>query len=267
MLTNSLEFHRGRPYSGGLRSLAGKCGREGLGRARASFSRHSWQRNKDLVGKAVEQRSPPTFDDAFTSELEQLFEWRRDVRSFKEDPIDPKIMEKLFYHAMLAPSVGNSQPWRFVVVNDPEKRAKIVDNFKRANKDALEAYEGERKKSYAQLKLGGLEKAPVHLAVFCDPDPKTGHGLGRRTMPEALQYSCIAAIQQLALSARALNIGVGWFTIVFPEEFNDILEVPSEWNLVTHLAIGYPDEDDVEPYLEKVGWQERLQNSEFILNR
>ena len=112
--------------------------------------------------------------------------------------------------------MGLSQPWRFVVVDDPARRAAIVANFKATNHEALQAYSGERRALYARLKLAGLEEAPAHMAVFVDETTEVGNGLGRRTMPEMLRYSAVAAITEMWLAARARGIGMGWVSILDP---------------------------------------------------
>src|SRR3546814_12544530 len=91
--------------------------------------------------------------------------------------------------AALAPSVGNSQPWRFVLVEDPARRQKVIATFEAANAEALGDYRGEQARLYAGLKPAGLRDAPVHLAVFCAEATGPGHGLGRRTIPEMMDYT------------------------------------------------------------------------------
>ncbi len=61
----------------------------------------------------------PEFVETFRAKLRELFAWRRDVRHFRSDPIDRTVVERLVSIAALAPSVGFSQPWRFVNVEDP----------------------------------------------------------------------------------------------------------------------------------------------------
>jgi len=94
---------------------------------------------------------------------------------------------------------------------------------------ALENYDGERRAQYARLKLEGLENAPVHVAVFADEAAEEGSGLGRRTMPETLRYSVVAAVQTLWLAARAEGLGLGWISILEPEIVCRALDVPETW--------------------------------------
>jgi len=211
---------------------------------------------------------PPEFDSHFQRQLFSLFQWRRDVRRFKSDPLSDDILVQLLTAANLAPSVGLSQPWRFVQVTDPARRTEVRENFLRANEEALADYHGERARSYARLKLAGLDDAPVHLAVYCDETTTQGHGVGRKSMPEMLRYSVVTAVQNLWLAARSLEVGVGWVSILEPEGVNGSLSVPEEWALIAYLCIGYPQqEDSAEPELERLGWEERHTLSEMLIRR
>lgn len=211
---------------------------------------------------------PPIFDDNFQSGLQDLFRWRRDVRRFKEAPLLDGQLDRLLETAMLAPSVGNSQPWRFVKVFDTKRRQAIRDNFEACNQDALKQYDGEKAETYASLKLSGLDRAPVHIAVFCDTKTKAGMGLGQKTMPETLKYSVVSAIQTLWLSARAQGVGLGWVSIIDPEFVKQALDVNNpSWDLVAYLCMGYPEEEHIDPELIRHGWQDRLPFNETVLER
>ncbi|MEQ9574239.1 MAG: 5,6-dimethylbenzimidazole synthase [Rhodospirillales bacterium] len=210
---------------------------------------------------------PPDFDAAFRDKLRDLFLWRRDVRRFRGDALPAGLLESLLAQAALAPSVGNSQPWRFVVVEDPARRRAVRDDFEAANQDALAGYSGDRAQTYAGLKLAGLDKAPVQLAVFADRATERGHGLGQNTMPEMLPYSVVAAVNTLWLAARAAGVGVGWVSIIHPDKVSGILDVPEDWHLVAYLCLGLPEEEHLEPELVRAGWQDRAYVSEYIIRR
>jgi len=209
----------------------------------------------------------PEFEKAFRARLVELLTWRRDVRRFRGDALPPGLLERLLEIAALAPSVGLSQPWRFVLVEDARRRAEVRANFERANAAALGAYEGEEAQSYARLKLAGLDEAPVHLAVFADPGTTQGRGLGRRTMPEMIEYSAVTAIHTLWLAACAEGVGLGWVSILDPAAVAQSLEVPPEWSLVGYLCLGYPIEADDTPALERAGWERRRAAASFLLRR
>jgi len=211
-------------------------------------------------------QASPDFDDNFQGKLDDLFIWRRDVRHFLTDPVSDELIDELLDAASLAPSVGNSQPWRFVSVETETVRQKIRDIFSACNQEALQDYRGEKSKLYASLKLAGLKQAPVHLAVFVDTSTQTGSGLGRKTMPETLQYSTVLAVHTLWLAARARGIGVGWVSIIDPEEVRLVLDVPESWELVGYLCVGYPTEEHSVPELVRSGWQDR-DNAARILHK
>jgi 5,6-dimethylbenzimidazole synthase len=209
----------------------------------------------------------PQFDAAFRSALRDLVVWRRDVRRFRTDPVDPNLVLALIELAARSPSVGFSQPWRFVLVDNEDRREAVRASFTRANAEALGACDEERRGLYARLKLEGLAAAPVHLAVFADETTDVGAGLGSRTMPETLRYSVVGAIQTLWLGARAHGLGVGWVSILEPEVVAQTLDVPEAWRLVAYLCIGWPAEEHLDPELERHGWQQRVDLRALILRR
>ncbi|MEE8633855.1 MAG: 5,6-dimethylbenzimidazole synthase [Methyloceanibacter sp.] len=234
------------------------------------LSQQSEQQIDEPAGKRVEARpapKPPEFDAPFRERLYDLFRWRRDVRRFKRDPLPDGMIERLIGLACLSPSVGLSEPWRFVMVDDGERRAAIRACFEACNKDALEMQEPDRAALYARLKLAGLDDAPVQIAVFADRATAQGSGLGRRTMPQTLDYSVAIAIHTLWLAARAEGIGVGWVSIIDPARMTAILDVPEDWIFIGHLCVGYPSAEDHTPALERAGWEHRRAPEGVVIRR
>ena len=207
------------------------------------------------------------FDAAFRARLRDLLLWRRDVRRFRPDPLPTGMLEGLIELACLAPSVGLSQPWRFVIVEDAARRIAVRDNFAACNAQALSAQAPQRAGLYARLKLAGLGEAPVHFAVFADRATAQGHGLGRRTMPEMIEYSAVTAVHTIWLAARAQGIGLGWISILDPAAIASILEVPTTWKLIGYFCLGYPEAEDRVPELEQAGWEERSAVSAIVVWR
>jgi 5,6-dimethylbenzimidazole synthase len=210
---------------------------------------------------------PPEFGEGFRAKFAELLIWRRDVRHFLGTPLPEGTIERLLALACLAPSVGLSQPWRFVLVESAARRRAIRENFAAANAAALAAYHGERAALYARLKLAGLETAPVHLAVFAEPEPAQGAMLGRRTMPETVAYSAVTAIHTLWLAARAEGIGMGWVSILDPDSVNRDLDVPAHWRFIGYFCIGYPAEVFDVPELERQCWEKRAEAASMIFHR
>ncbi len=188
--------------------------------------------------------------------LHDVLRWRRDVRHFLPDPIPADTLDRLRAAMDMAPSVGNARPWRVVQVATPALRADIIANFEAANARAAAIYSDAVRAKYNALKLAGLREAPVHLAIFTDHSPEEGHGLGRQSMPEMLDYSTVTAIHTLWLAARAENLGVGWVSILDPDGICEILDTPADWTLTGYLCIGFAAGDDDTPLLHRAGWQE-----------
>jgi 5,6-dimethylbenzimidazole synthase len=209
----------------------------------------------------------PVFDAAFRARLHELFRWRRDVRHFSAAPVPASVLDDLLEVACLAPSVGLSQPWRFVTVEDAARRAAVRANFAACNARALASRSGERAAIYARLKLAGLDEAPCHLAVFAEPDPLQGHGLGRATMPETTAYSAVMAVHTLWLAARAAGLGLGWVSILDPAAMTTTLDVPTDWTFIGYFCLGYPLADDDAPELERAGWEYRRSASDLRIRR
>jgi 5,6-dimethylbenzimidazole synthase len=211
--------------------------------------------------------SEPAFDEGFRQRLRTLLTWRRDVRRFRRDPLPPGAIERLIELSALAPSVGLSQPWRFVVVDDAACRGAIRRNYAAANAAALAAQAPERVAQYAQLKLAGLDEAPCHVAVFADHATAQGYGLGRHTMPEMIDYSTVAAVHTLWLAARAEGIGMGWVSILDPQAVRAVFDVPATWRLIGYFCLGYPAAVDDTPRLEREGWEARRAPDCFVVRR
>lgn len=220
-----------------------------------------------MVGPHPAGTAKPTFDDAFRTQLADLFRWRRDVRRFRRDPMPDGLLGALLELASLAPSVGLSQPWRFVTVDDPARRAAVRASFQACNAQAAAGQAAERAAPYARLKLAGLDDAPCHLAAFAEPDPVQGHGLGRRTMPETTAYSAVMAVHTLWLAARAAGLGLGWVSILDPAAVKAALDVPPAWVFIGYFCLGYPEAEAETPELERLGWECRRSVNPPILRR
>ncbi len=197
--------------------------------------------------------------------LENIMLQRRDVRgnNFTNQPIADEELDKILAAATMAPSVGFSQPWEFVIINDKKVKQQIGENFKAENEKAQKLFLDKKRDLYAKLKLEGILEAPINLAVFYKPS--TTPVLGQTSIDEVGEYSVVCAIQNMWLMARALNIGMGWVSILNPDSVKKILKAPSENKLVAYLCIGYVKEFFDKPELEKLKWNERkpLESSIF----
>lgn len=208
------------------------------------------------------------FDPDFSATLTDLLTWRRDVRHFRTDPLDEAMVLELLTLAQLAPSVGNSQPWRFVRVRTPALRDALADHVDAERERATsQVTDATRHDAYRALKLHGLREAPEIIAVFCDDATSAGAGLGAATMPQTRLYSVVLAIHTLWLAARARGLALGWVSIVEPAFVAGLLQAPDDWTFVALLCLGHPEEMADRPELERLGWQARLNPAAQISER
>jgi 5,6-dimethylbenzimidazole synthase len=212
-----------------------------------------------LIESEPRSANANAFSDAERAAVYRAIDERRDVRAhFVSDPVPGDVLMRVLDAAHHAPSVGFSQPWRFIVVRERATREAAHAIFERANAAAARAYEGERAAAYRKLRLAGILDAPVNLCVVCEEDPERGKGLGRQSMPETARYSTVCAIQNLWLAARAEGLGVGWVSIVEPAEVRTLFGVPAGYAIVAYLCLGYVRSFAGEPDLERAAWEARL---------
>jgi len=140
-------------------------------------------------------------------------------------------------------------------------------SFETCNAAALASQDAGRSALYARLKLAGLDEAPCHIAVFAEPDPEQGHGLGRGTMPETTSYSAVMAVHTLWLAARAVGLGLGWVSILDPPAVAAALDVSPHWKLIGYFCLGYPQSESETPELERAGWEYRRSAAAACIRR
>ncbi|MES0827882.1 5,6-dimethylbenzimidazole synthase [Ruegeria sp. SCP11] len=198
-----------------------------------------------------------TFTHDFRTQFDLLMRLRRDVRRFRTDPVDEAVLTRCLDAFRLAPSVGLSEPWRVIRVESEAARKAALENFQAANAQALEGYSGEKAQLYSQLKLSGMQEAPVQLAVFCDDATDKGQGLGAGTMPEMRRYSVVSAVTLFWLALRTEGLGLGWVSILDPDQLARDLNAPEKWRLIGYFCVGWPEEFSDTPELERIGWERR----------
>jgi 5,6-dimethylbenzimidazole synthase len=201
---------------------------------------------------------PSAFTDEERRGVYRAIYERRDVRAqFLPDSVPDEVLERILDAAHHAPSVGFMQPWDFVVIRDASMRQAIYKNFECASRRAAEAYHGEQRKLYDNLKLAGILDAPVNVCVTCDNERAKGSGLGRQTDPAVALYSTVCAVQNFWLAARAESLGVGWVSILDFEQLRSTLGIPPRVTIVAYLCVGYVSEFRPQPDLEEKGWESR----------
>jgi len=201
------------------------------------------------------------FDKNSSKTLHSILKHRRDVRGnlFKKKKIEKKALKKILKAGVLAPSVGYSQPWKFVVVSSKKTKKKIYKNFK-------SEYERSKKHFsdplYHKLKLEGIKESPINIAVFYKKADKKI--LGQTSQKKMGEYSVVCAVQNMWLMARSLNIGIGWVSILKPKKVRKVLGVEKNYKLVAYLCVGYVKEFYKEPELKKLKWEKKKSFYEVV---
>lgn len=197
--------------------------------------------------------------------LEQIILARRDVRGnrFINTSISKEDLDKILFAGVNAPSVGFSQPWEFVVIKDLKIRNKIKDSFFEENEKAKTLFEGKKADAYTQLKLEGIVESALNIAVFYKPSEHPV--LGQTSMKEAGVYSVVCAIQNMWLMARALNVGLGWVSILNENNVKTILNAPDDRQLIGYLCLGHVDKFYENPELERLKWEKRKNINDVVI--
>lgn len=207
------------------------------------------------------------FHTQFLTDFQNLLAERRNEVSFLDRDVSVEKMNDMLADANMAPSVGLSQPWRFVEVRSGDRRKAVYENFLQARQIEIGTIDASRQAHYGKLGLTGLDSAPVHVAFFLDNSEQRGHGLGVSQNPLALNYSVALAAYTFWLATYAHGLAAGWVSILEPEAVARALEVPSDWELVAYMCVGYSATPMERPDLEKRKWSRRQALEPYLLRR
>ena len=197
--------------------------------------------------------------------LERVVGARRDIRRFRPDPVPEEVLDAVLLAGHRGPSVGHSQPWRFVVVTEPATRDTAALMADRARLRQASGMSEESARGLLDLRLEGIREAPVGVVVACDRRTPAAGVLGRATFPDADLWSCAAAIENMWLTARAHGLGLGWVTLFEPAELAALLGLPDGVETLGWLCLGWPDERPPEPGLERAGWSRRVPLEQVVM--
>ena len=193
--------------------------------------------------------------------LNDIILHRRDVRgnNFLSKKIKRKKLDKILSAGIHAPSVGFSQPWKFMVIEDEKTKAKVYKNFKKSYEKSKKHFRGT---IYDSLKLEGIKETPVNIAVFYKKPSKKV--LGQTSAKKMGQFSVVCAIQNMWLMARSLNIGIGWVSIIDHKKVRKLLNVSEEYKLVGYLCVGHTRQFPDTPELETLKWEKKKEFEEVV---
>lgn len=181
---------------------------------------------------------------------------RRDVRAeFTGELVDDETLWRILDAAHRAPSVGNSQPWDFVVVRDRSTLRRFADHVADKRVEFRNALPPERAETFDPIKIEGITESGTGIVVTHDDARGGPVVLGRATVPETGVYSTVLAIQNLWLAATAESVGVGWVSFYDEPFLSDLIDLPDHIRPVAWLCVGPVEEFQTVPDLERFGWR------------
>lgn len=183
---------------------------------------------------------------------------RRDVRGqFSGAPVDEAVLERVLTAAHAAPSVGLTQPWDFVLVDDDQVRKQFWAHVQEERDRFAATLVGERAAVFAGIKIDGVLESSLSVVVTYDPDRGRPAVLGRNTIDDAGLYSVCLAIQNLWLAATAEGWGVGWVSFYDEAFLSSLVELPPAVRPVAWLCVGPVTHLEATPDLERHAWRTR----------
>ena len=203
------------------------------------------------------------FDKQAQDTLLDIISSRRDVRGnhFTGKAPSKKELKLILQAGHLAPSVGYSQPWKFVIIQDKTIQSKVYDIYQKSYQKSKKHF--KTRPLYYNLKLEAIQEAPLHIAVFYHHSGE--QILGQTSQNDVGKYSVVSAIQNMWLMARALNIGLGWVSIINPKKIRKLLNLGKAYELVGYLCLGEVDEFLPKPELQLKGWQKAKNKHQTII--
>ena len=155
---------------------------------------------------------------------------RRSVRKFQDRPVEPEKLQAVLDAARMAPSWANTQCWRFVVVQDPQMKARISEQ------SYVEAYFATRgyRTNPAQK---ALAQAPVVIVACADP-ALSGNLWGQEYYLTDLGI----AAENLMLAAHAAGLGTVFVGVFNEEKVRELLGIPADIRVVGLFPLGYPED-------------------------
>lgn len=197
----------------------------------------------------------------FTSQardaLYDIIRMRRDVRAeFSGEEIAEDVLHRVLAAAHHAPSVGNTQPWDFVVVRDPERLAAFAEHVAGCRRAFAESLPEDRRRTFDPIKVEGITESRTGIVVTYDPARGGKHILGRHTVDESGLFSAVLAIQNLWLAATAEGLGVGWVSFYEEEFLRDFVGAHDPVRPIAWLCVGPVSRLQEVPDLERFGWRQ-----------
>ncbi len=204
-------------------------------------------------------------DDDNTMSVYTAISMRRDVRAeFDGSSVDDEVLQRILSAAHKAPSVGNTQPWDFVVIQNPDTLATFAAHVAHKRRAFADSLPPERKATFDPIRIEGIETSCTGVVVTYDPTRGGQHILGRASVEDTGLFSAVLAIQNLWLAAISERIGVGWVSFYEEDYLKDLLSIPDPIRPIAWLCVGPVTEFAETPDLERFGWRHRRPLTEAV---
>jgi nicotinate-nucleotide--dimethylbenzimidazole phosphoribosyltransferase len=232
----------------------------------------TWPRPAPLIGdptSAAGRSADPagwSLGQPTIAALHTVLAARRDVRRYRPDPVPADLLRQVLTAGHQAPSVGHSQPWRFIVVTERATRDRAALLADRERLRQAGQLTEDRRARLLDLQLDGIREAPLGVVVACDRRAPAAGVLGRAGFADADLWSCACAVQNMWLAARAAGLGLGWVTLFQPADLAGLLNLPDGVQTLGWLCLGWPDERPPDPGLERHGWSRRLPLDDVVIS-
>jgi len=184
-------------------------------------------------------------DAATAGEDARLFECirtARAIRRLRPEPVPEALIRKVCEAGTFAPSGGNRQPWVFIAVTEPERRAFVAERYRRAFHEYIAAaVEAAKDPAYPDARRRNM-RAAIHLADHLHEAPVHLFVAGWKRRGEAQHQALFPAIQNVLLACRALGLGASLTTmhLSFRRELDPWLGLAEDTPSCALLPIGWP---------------------------
>ena len=185
----------------------------------------------------------------YMSALQDAIRQRRSIRKFRDQPIPKSLVLQVLDAGRWAPSAGNAQPWRMILVNDAYVRRELLETIARNLVDELLSGATSKEVDYTDEIAEPLSSAPV-LIVACMTKEVFGDRPDRWLSEHTMGVQSVAAaIQNMLLVAHDQGLGGCWCStpLLCPTAVRRVLGIPQSVEPQAVIALGYPDEKPEPP--------------------
>lgn len=188
----------------------------------------------------------------------QAIATRRDARAeYTGELITEEQLRRILAAGHAAPSVGNSQPWDFVIIQQPQRLAEFAAHVAGRREAFSDSLPGHLKRTFNPIKIEGIRESGTGIVVTYNPERGGPHVLGRHTIADTGLMSAALAIQNMWLAATAEGLGMGWVSFYEEDYLAEFVGCDAPKRPIAWLCLGPVTHLEQVPDLERFGWRDR----------